>query len=171
MSGLVLLDGGPVALRGEFGQVELADHRWDDVGGFQVVVVAWAVEVGGHHGKKLRAVLPVVGPAHLNPGDFGHGVGAVGGLQGAGVQIFLLDGLRTVARVDAGRAQEQQPLDTGAPRLVDDVGLDGEVFADEFRGIGVVGQYPAHFGGGEEDVFRSLGGEEGRGGRRCRSGR
>ena len=34
--------------------------------------------------------MPVVGPAHLDPGDLGDGVGAVGRFEGAGQEAVLL---------------------------------------------------------------------------------
>jgi hypothetical protein len=52
---------------------------------------------------------------------------------------------------------------------VDDVGLDGQVVADELGRVAVVGDDAAHLGGGEEHVLGLFFGEEGfgRGGVRC----
>jgi hypothetical protein len=47
------------------------------------------------------------------------------------------------------------------PGGVDDVGLDGEVVADEFGRVAVVGEDAADLGGGEEDVVGLFCGEEG----------
>ena len=69
-------DGGRVVY---FCFVEAADEGGDDVGVFSVVVVAWAVEVGGHGGVVEKTVLGAVVLAHFEAGDFGDGVGFVGG--------------------------------------------------------------------------------------------
>ena len=81
--------------------MSLADQGGEDVAGLQIVVVARAVEVGRHDRKIAGAVLAVVGPAHLDASDLGHGVGAVRGFKGAGQQVGFADGLRTFPRVDA----------------------------------------------------------------------
>ena len=99
---------GTVAL---LGLVELADQGRDDVAVLRVVVVARAIQVGGHHRQVAGAVLPVVAPAHLDAGDLGQGVGPVGGLQRAGEQVFLPHRLGAQLGIDAGGAQEQQALD------------------------------------------------------------
>ena len=42
------------------------------------------------------------------------------------------------------------------PGRVDDVGLDGQVVADELGRVGVVGLDAAHLGRGQEHVFRAF---------------
>ena len=121
-----------------------------------IEVVARAVEIGGHDGEILGVVLPVVGRAHLDPGDLGHRIRAVGGLQGSGEQILLFDRLRAKLWVDAGRAEKQEPVDSSAIAGVDYVGLNDEVFADEVCRVGVVGENSADFGCREKHVFRTL---------------
>ena len=53
--------------------VDLAHQRRQHVGVLQVVAVARPVQVGRHRGEETRAVLAVVGPAHLHPGLIGWG--------------------------------------------------------------------------------------------------
>jgi len=77
------------------------DQGRQDVTGLQVVVIARAVEVGGHDCQISGAELAVVGPAHLDARDLGHGVGTVRGLQRAAQKIGFKDGLRAFPRVDA----------------------------------------------------------------------
>ena len=81
--------------------MRLAYQGRQDVAGLQVVVVARAVEVGGHNGKVPRAILAIVGPAHLDARDLGHGVRTVRGLQGTGQKIGFADGLRALPGIDA----------------------------------------------------------------------
>ena len=90
--------------------VEFSDQGRQDMGFFQIEVVVGAVEVVGHGGQVSGAVLAVIGPAHGDAGDLGDGVGVVGRLQRAGQQILFLDRLRRQLGVDAGAAQEEQPL-------------------------------------------------------------
>jgi hypothetical protein len=73
--GFVAFDRRPVVFGGESGQVQLADHRRNDVAVLQVVVVAGAVEVGRHDAAVVGAVLAVVALAELDAGDLGDGVG------------------------------------------------------------------------------------------------
>jgi hypothetical protein len=117
-----------------------------------VEVVPGPVEVGGHHRQKPGPVLPVVGVAHLDPGDLGHGIGAVGGLQRPGEQILLFHRLGAVLGVDARRPQKDQPLDPIEVALVQDVALDLEVVEDELGRVGAVGVDPPHPGGRQKDV-------------------
>lgn len=147
---------------GGLGLVEAADERGQDVGVLGVEVVVGAVEVGGHGGDGVEAVLDAVGLAHLDAGDLGDGVPLVGGLERAGEERALRDGLRRELWVDAGGAEEEELEDgAAAQRGVDDVGLDLEVGGDEVGGEGGVGVDAADLGGGEDDVARVLGGEEG----------
>src|SRR5690606_40323097 len=108
-----------------------------------------------------RAVLPVVGVAELDAGDLGDGVRLVRVFERARQQVLLADRLRTVSRVDAGRAQEQHALHAGLHRAVHEIGLDGQVLVQELASIGVVGVDAADLGGGGEDVGAPFGRQEG----------
>ena len=90
---------------GFLGLVDLAEERGEHVAGLEVVVVAGAVEVGGHGADVVVAVLAAVAVAEFDGGDLGDGVGAVGGFEGAGEQRVLGDGLGGVFGVDAGRCR------------------------------------------------------------------
>ena len=128
---------------------------------FRVVVVARPIEVARHHAAEIGAVLPVVALAHLDAGDLGDGVGLVGGFERAGEQVFFLDRLRAVARVDATGAEKKQFLDAGLPGFMDHVALDHQVLVDEFGGVGVVGVDAADLGGSEIDLVDALALEKG----------
>ena len=141
--------------------MEFADHGGKDVGGFEVEIVVDAVEIGGHDRDEAGPVLAVVGPAHLDPGDLGHGVGGIGGLQGTGQEVGLFHGLGAVPGVDAGASEKKKPPDPEAVARMDQVGLDGQVLVDEFRREGVIGVNPPHLGRRQEDVFRPLFPEKG----------
>ena len=152
-AGGVAGDAGPVLGLGEFRQVEFADQGGQDVGGLQVEIVVRAVQVGGHDRDEGGAVLPVVGVALFHAGDFGDGVRRVRRLQRAGEQGVFPDRLGGEFGVDAGAAQEDQPPDPVELGLVEDVGLDHQVFVDELAAIDVVGVDAAHFGGGQEHAL------------------
>ena len=157
-----LAAGGAGAPDGDLGRPCLdglggfADERGQNVGVGEVEVVSGAVEVGGHGGEIAGAVLPVVAPAHLDAGDLGEGVGAVGGLERAGEEGGLGHGLGGELGVDAGGAEKEEAIDAGLARGLDDVVLDDEVVADEVGWVGVVGEDAADLGGGEDDELGPL---------------
>src|SRR3954465_9010392 len=122
--------------------VELAHQRGQNVARLQVVIVPGPVKIRRHGAEVARAVLAVVGPAHLDAGDLGDRVGTVRGLERPGEKKLFLDRLRAGARVDARGAEKQELAHAGAKRLVDDVGLDGEVVVDELSGRGRAGEAP-----------------------------
>lgn len=140
------------------GFVEPADQRGDDVAVFRVVVVARAIEVGGHDAAVVHAVagakLAVVALAELDAGDLGHGVGLVGGFERAGEQGLLAHGLRGELGVDAAGAEEQQLLHAVTKSGFDHVGLDHEVLVNEVGGVDVVGVDAAHLGRGQIHLLR-----------------
>lgn len=69
---------------------------------FRMEVIPRTIEIGRHDGHEFRAILPIVGLAHLDTRDLGNGVRFVGGLQFAGQEVFLFHGLGGVLGVDAG---------------------------------------------------------------------
>lgn len=81
--------------------MKTADKRRDHMAVLRMVVVAGAVQIGGHGADGVKAVLFAVGLTHLDAGYFGQGIGVVGGLQRAGEQIFFPDGLRAELGIDA----------------------------------------------------------------------
>jgi len=114
--------------------MEPADERRQHMRIFRVVIVVGAVQVRGHHGNEVGAVLPVITFAHDNARDFCKGIGFVGGLQIPGKQVLLFHGLGAELRVDAGRSEEQQLLGAEFPRGVYHVHLHLHVTEDEFAG-------------------------------------
>ncbi len=65
---------------GLHGLVEAPQQGGDDVGILRVIVIAGAIEIGGHDAAVVAAMLAVVALAQLDAGDLGDGVGLVGGL-------------------------------------------------------------------------------------------
>lgn len=102
-----------------------------------------------------------IGFAHLDPGDLGHGVPFVGGLQGSGEECVFRDWLGCEFGVDAGGAEEEELVDAVAVGGVNDVGLDLEVHGDEVGGVGAVSVDAADLGRGEDHEPGLLGGKEG----------
>lgn len=147
---------------GRLSLMEPTDQRGQDVRVLRVEVVLRAVEIGGHGRNGIEPMLDAVGLAHLDASDLGDGVPLVGGLERAGEEGALRDGLRRELGVDAGGPEEEELADGAAPeRGVDDVGLDLEVGGDEVGGEGGVCVDAADLGCGQDDVARELGGEEG----------
>lgn len=140
--------------------MELANQSRDDVAVFRVVGVTRAIEVGGHRGEVFGAVLPVIAPAHFDAGDLGKRVRAVSRFERASKEVFFLHRLWGMLRVDATGAEKHQSLDIVLPGGVDNVGLNGEVVADKFGWVGVVGVDAADLGSSEEDVVGFFLGEE-----------
>lgn len=94
--------------------------------------------------------------AEFDAGDFGDGVGVVGGFEGAGEEGALGDGLRGHLGVDAGAAEEEEFAGAEVGGGFDEVVLDGEVLPEEFDGLFVVGEDAADFGGGVDDDRRAF---------------
>lgn len=67
---------------GGLGLVEVTDERGQDVGVLRVEVVVRAIEVGGHGGDGIEAMLDVVGLAHLDADDLGTAYHPLVGLSG-----------------------------------------------------------------------------------------
>jgi hypothetical protein len=57
--------------------VKFADEGRQYVGLLQIVVIIGPVQVGGHNGDEVAAVLVAVGVAQLDASDLGDGVGLV----------------------------------------------------------------------------------------------
>ena len=123
----------------------------------QVVVIARSVQIGRHQRHVLRAVLPVVALADFHTRDFRDGIRLVGLLQRAGQQIFLLDRLRAVARIDAAGAKEHQPLNACQICTLNEVCLDGQIFIEKFAASRVVRNDAANASGGDKNKIRPLG--------------
>ena len=143
------LDAGPVAVVDELGEVDLAHHGRHHVAVFQVDVVVGPVEVGGHHGDVVGAVLQVVALAHLEARDLRDGVLLIGVLQFAGEQGILFHGLRGVLGVNAGGTQEQKLLHVVRVGLAEHVALDLHVHHHEVGTVERVGHDAAHEGCGK----------------------
>jgi hypothetical protein len=106
----------------------------------EIEVVVAAVEICRHRRDEVAAILAAVGLAQLQARDLGDRVPFVGRLERARKQRLLGHRLRCQLRIDAGRAQEHQLGDAGAPRRVHDVGLDREIVVEEFGRARVVGE-------------------------------
>ena len=105
------------------------------MGVLQMEVIVGAIQIGGHHGNIVGAILQVIALAHLQSGNLGNGVFLVGVFQGRGKQGIFLHGLRRKLGVDAGAAQEQEFLDAMGVGLTDDIALDLHVHHDEVSAI------------------------------------
>jgi hypothetical protein len=143
------------------GTVTIASATGQHVRPDRVERVVRAVEVGGHRADPAHAVLAARGLHVQDAGDLRDRVRVVGRLQRAGQQRVLADRLGRVLRVDAGRAEAQQPLHAVLERGVEHVELHPQVVGQEVHRLGRVGEDPADPGGGQHDRARPLPGEEG----------
>ena len=145
--------------------MKAADQCRDDVAVSRVVVVARAIQVGGHDAAVVHtmavAKLAVVAFAEFDASDLGDGIWLVGGFERAGEQSVFGHGLGRQLGVDTAAAQKQQLLHAVAKRRLNHVGLDHQVLVDEVGRVGVVGVDTAYLGGGQVDLVWAFGFEEG----------
>ena len=102
----VLLYGVPIVGFQAMGQIQLAHHGRQYMAVFQMEVVVGTVQIGGHDGYVIGAVLQVEAFTHFQSGYLGDGVRLVGIFQRGSKQGVLCHGLRSHARIDACAAQE-----------------------------------------------------------------
>ena len=140
--------------------MELADQGRQEVARLQIEVVPGTVQIRGHEGQILGAILAIEAAAQLDAGDLGDGIGTVGLFQGAGEKVLLLERLRGELGVDAGAAKEDEALHPCPERLVDHVEFDGQVLLDELVGVLPVGEDAADPGRGDDHDLGPLLGEE-----------
>ena len=152
----VLVDGFEIAGGGELGEVEFADQGRENVGIFQVEVVAGAIEIGGHGGNEVAAVLAAIGLAQFDACYLGDGVPLIGRLQGASEEIVFLEGLGGQFGVDAGATETQQFFHAALESAVDKVGLDHEVVVEKLGRVMVVGPDAADLGGSDDDIIGTV---------------
>ena len=144
---------------GEPRLVDPGHQRRQHVARLLIEVVPRSVEVRRHHAHEVAAVLAPAGLAQLDARDLRHGVPLVRRLEGAGEQLGLRDRLPGQARIDAGRRQVHQLLDSDAPGSLDDVAGNQQVAVEEVRRPRVVGENAADRAGGDEDRVRTHRGE------------
>ena len=123
---------------------------------FRVIVVARAIQIGGHGADGVKTILFAIGLAHLDARDFGQSVGVVGWFQRPCQQVLFLDGLRAQLGVNARRPKKQQLFAAVAVCAVDNVVLDLQVLVNELCGICGIGVDASHLGGGQNHHVRSV---------------
>ncbi len=154
--GAAVAPAGDALQAGLLGLMEAADEGGQHMAVLGVVVVVGAVEVGGHDGDVVGAVLAVEELAVLEAADLGEGVGLVGLLQRTGEETALRHGLGSHAGVDAAAAQELEFLAAVLPGGMDDVHLEDHVVVHEVGQGALVGDDAAYLGSSEEHVFGTL---------------
>ena len=126
------------------------------MGALQVITISFAVQVCRHRGDKTRTVLLVVRPAHFDPRDFCHRIGSIRFFQWTGQQVFFLEGLRRDFRIDATRAQEEQPIHSGAVGFMDYAGLNPDILTKKVGWVRIVRQDAADFCRREKNILGAL---------------
>ena len=142
----VLAHSLPIAFAQTFGQMNLADHGGQHVGVLEVEIIVRPIEVGGHHGDVVGAVLDVETFTHFQPRNLGDGIGLVGVFQGRREQAILGHRLGSLSRIDARGAEEKEFLHPVTPALAYHVLLDLQVLVDEVGAVVQVGHDAAHMG-------------------------
>jgi len=88
--------------------MKFTDQGRQNMGCFRIKIISRPIKIGGHNTYKIGAVLFIVSLTHLNSGNFGHGIGLIGRLQGACQQIFLPYRLGGASGIYTRATQEQQ---------------------------------------------------------------
>ena len=135
--------------------MKLPDEGGKHMRVFRVIVVVWAIKVGGHGGNPPVAVLATHSLNVQNPCNFRDSIGLIGWFQRSGEESRFLDGLGCKLRVDARRPKKKQSVDTGAMGGIHEVDLYLQVVAQKISGVGVVGMDSPHLRGGiNHDIRR-----------------
>src|SRR5438046_2660457 len=103
--------------------MESANQRGKNVACLEVIVIPRPVDCGRHRADVLRAMLPVVRPAHFNASNLGDRIRSTGWFERPGEQAILAYRLGAIARINARRTKKNQSLHTGTPSFVDYVCL------------------------------------------------
>jgi len=136
--------------------MELTDKGRQHMGGFEVVVVVWSIEIGGHHGDEITTILTVIAFAHLNACYLGDGIRLVGGLQDSGKEAVFLYGLWCKFGIDTGTAKEKKFLYSVFPCGMNDVILYRKILVNKLCPIDAVSHDASHLSGGIHYIFRSF---------------
>jgi len=129
----------------------LTDEGGDDVGGLQIKVVAWAVEIHREQIDGVHTVLLAVGLAHSEEGFFGDAVGGVGFFGEAVPEVVFLKRHGRELGVGADGADLDEFPDFVDACLFDEVESHGHVGEEEAAGVFAVGADAADFGGEVDD--------------------
>ena len=129
--------------------MHLANHRRENVAVDQVKIVVRPIEVCGHHGYVVSAILQVELLAKFQAGNFSDGVRFVSVFQWRSKQSVFGDRLGRFARVNTSGAQKKKVLHPMAPCFADYVLLDLEVLIDEVGTVHAVGHDAANVSGGQ----------------------
>jgi len=101
-------------------------------------------------------MLTAIGLTKLNAGDLGDRIGVVGRLQWPCQQRLLWNGLGSLTRINAGRAEEQEFFDAGAARSMDDARFNEQIVIKEIARKSIVGMYAAHASGSQKNDLRTM---------------
>lgn len=134
-----------------FRTVEAIEHGGDDVPIAAKRVVARSVEVGRPDGDVGASVLLPVRPRHGQACQFGHGIGLVSRFQGTKQQRVFPNRLQGRPRVYARVSKEDQLINVGPVRGLDDIPCTSQVVPDEIRAPCHVGANAAYGSSAEQD--------------------
>ena len=130
------------------------DQGREDMPVHEVVGVVRAVEIAGHETDCVPAVLFAEVETEFVTGNLCQRIAFIGRFQRAGQEIFFLDRLRCLTRIDAARSEEAELFDLVQIALHDHVVLDFQVFEQEFRAVHFVGHDSADLCAGKDYIIR-----------------
>ena len=136
--------------------VQLADQGRNDVTLQRVEIVAGPIQVRRYDGDEIAAVLPPIGLAQFDSGDFGHAVPFIGRLEWAFEQRILDNRLRPHLWVHAGRPKKHELPDFGSARCLDHIRRDCQVVVEEIGGLPVICIDPADRRGRKENDIGAI---------------
>src|SRR3569623_2110368 len=123
---------------------------------FQIIVIVWTIQIGGHHADVTSAILPVITLAQFDTRDLGDGVRFIRLLQWSGEKILLLNRLGTITRINATGALKADALHVCQVRSMNDNGRDHQVLIYELRTRDVIGLNAPYLGCGNKYIVGFL---------------
>ena len=119
-------------------------------------IVIRAIQVRRHDCNIVRTVLEIVAFAHFQPGNLRYRIFLVGVFQRRGQKGVFLHRLGSIFRINAGRAEEEQFLDSVAVGVADYVALHLHVLHDEVGPVERIGHDAAHESGRKYHSVRTF---------------
>jgi hypothetical protein len=107
--------------------VEAPEQTGNHMGIFGMIVVVDAVEIGGHHGNEVGAILTVIASAHGDSGDFRHRIRLVRGFEFAVQQFVFMHRLFGEFRINARGPEKHQFFNAEFVGGVDDIVLNLQI--------------------------------------------
>ena len=126
------------------------------MGSLQIVIVKGSVEIRRHTAYKIIAVLPLIKPAHFQPGNFRNGIGFIGFFQRSCEKRILRNGLWRHPGIDTGAAQKEKFFHLIIMTTLDYITLYLQIVIDEIRRNRMIGADSPYFGCCQHHCIRAF---------------